>query len=133
MTASSMTTAQTSRAKASPTIRELVDTLSARSGVQAAILVGRDGLVIESRNAPGVDPEHLAAHVPSLVGSAEELGSQSERGGLVTAVIEYESGVALVSSLNAEALLLVLLRQGAQIGPLLFELRRFRSNMAAMV
>ncbi|MGQ0767219.1 MAG: roadblock/LC7 domain-containing protein [Gemmatimonadota bacterium] len=128
-----MTIAQTSRAKASPTIRELVDTLAGRSGVEAATLVGRDGLEIESRTTSGVDGDHLAAHVPALVAAAEELGSQAQRGGLVTAVMEYERGVALVSSLNPEVLLLVLLRQGAQIGPLLFELRRFRSNMAAMV
>jgi predicted regulator of Ras-like GTPase activity (Roadblock/LC7/MglB family) len=101
--------------------------------VQASILVGRDGLVIESRATAGVDPEHLAAHVPTLVAAAEELGSQSSRGSLVTSVIEFERGMAIVTGLTGDALLLVLLHAGASVGPLLFEVRKFRTQIAAIV
>jgi predicted regulator of Ras-like GTPase activity (Roadblock/LC7/MglB family) len=128
-----MRTAPSPKRTTSPTIRELVETLAARPGVQASILVGEDGLVIESRTAAGVDGEHLAAHVPTLVAAAEELGSQAARGGLVTSVIEYERGTVLISTLTADALLLVLLHASANVGPLLFEVRRFRSSMAAIV
>lgn len=116
-----------------PTIRELVGTLARRDGVEAVILLGRDGLVIDSHAGPPLDAEHLAAHVPSLVTAADELAVHAGRGALVTSVIEYERGFAVVCALSAEAVLLVLVHPAANVGSLLFELRRHRGNIASLV
>lgn len=116
-----------------PTIRELVGAIAQRDGVEAAILLGRDGLVIDGRATPPLDPEHLAAHVPSLVTAAEELSAQGGRGGVVTAVVEYEHGVAIITTLSAEATLLVLVHPSANVGALLFDLRRHRGHIASIV
>ncbi len=116
-----------------PTIRELVGTLAGRDGVEAVILLGRDGLVIDGRTTPALDAEHLAAHVPSLVAAADELAQHAARGALVTSVLEYERGFAVVCALSTEALLLVLLHPAANVGSLLFELRRHRGNIASLV
>ena len=116
-----------------PTIRELVGVIAQRDGVEAAILLGRDGLVIDGRTAPGLDAETLAAHVPALVSSAEELAAGSQRGLLATAVLEHERGLAIVCTLSAEAVLLVLVHPSANVGSLLFDLRRHRSSIASLV
>jgi len=116
-----------------PTIRELVGTLARRDGVEAVILLGRDGLVIDSHTGPALDAEHLAAHVPPLVTSADALAVHAGRGALVTAVIEYERGFAVVCALSSEAVLLVLVHPAANVGSLLFELRRHRGNIASLV
>ncbi|HJR42753.1 MAG TPA: roadblock/LC7 domain-containing protein [Gemmatimonadaceae bacterium] len=116
-----------------PTIRDLVSALRQREGVDAAIVLGRDGLLIDSSSAPAVDADSVAALVPSVVAAADELGRQTERGGVTTAVLEYPAGFAIVSSLTADAVLLVLAGSGAQVGRLLFELRRHRENIAALV
>lgn len=121
------------RASRQPTIRELVGVLAQRRGVDAALLLGSDGLVIESRTAPGVDGDHLGAHIPRLVAMAEDLGAQTACGRLVAGVIEFERGVAVVTSLTADTLLLVLLQAETPVGPLLFELRRHRANIASIV
>jgi predicted regulator of Ras-like GTPase activity (Roadblock/LC7/MglB family) len=116
-----------------PTIRELVAAIRHRDGVEAAILLGRDGLLIDGQAVPDLDAEGLAAHIPSIVTAADEFGGISSRGSLVTGVFEYPRGLVVVSVLSAEALLLVLVQPAANVGQLLFELRRNREHMAALV
>jgi uncharacterized protein len=115
------------------TIRELVAAISQRDGVDATILLGRDGLLIDGRAATANDLEALAAHVPPIVAAAEELARGAERGNLVTAVLEFDGGIALVSVLSSDATLLVLAHAGANVGPLLYDLRRHRGNIASIV
>jgi predicted regulator of Ras-like GTPase activity (Roadblock/LC7/MglB family) len=115
------------------TIRELVAAISQRDGVDATILLGRDGLLIDGRAASASDLEALAAHVPPIVAAAEELARGAGRGNLVTAVLEYDGGIALVSVLSSDATLLVLAHAGANVGPLLYDLRRHRGNIASIV
>src|SRR5436309_8845647 len=47
------------------TIRDVVEALSRSNGVDAVLVVGRDGLPIDSRVANGVDAESVAALLPS--------------------------------------------------------------------
>ncbi|MGQ0646811.1 MAG: roadblock/LC7 domain-containing protein [Gemmatimonadaceae bacterium] len=116
-----------------PTIRELVATLAQRDGVEAVVLLGRDGLVIDGRTRPGLDLEQLAAHVPPLATAADELSATGARGSLVTAILEYERGYAIVTTLSPEAVLLVLVHQNANLGALIADLRRHRGNIASIV
>jgi len=114
------------------TIQELVRALRARDGVEAVVLLGRDGLVVDALGAPGIDNERLAALVPLVVGAADELGSQAGRHDLATAVLEYSEGAAIVSPIGSDAILLVLATL-TEIGPLLYELRRNRGRLASLV
>lgn len=116
-----------------PTIRDLVGAIRDRSGVDAAVVLGRDGLLIDSQVSASVDAEQVAAHIPSIVVAADELGVSAMHGGLTTAVLEYPRGFAILSVLSAEAILLVLVQPTANIGQLLYELRRNRENIAALV
>ena len=116
-----------------PTIRDLVAAIRQREGVEAAVVLGRDGLLIDSQTGPQLDAEHLAAHVPSIIQFADELGTAAQRGALQTAVLENERGVAVISCLSPDAVLLVLVQPSANLGQLLYELRRNRANIAALV
>ncbi len=114
-------------------IRDLVAALRQREGVDAAIVLGRDGLLIDSQAIEGMIPEDIAARIPPVIGPADDLGVAAGRGELVTAVLEMREGLAIVSVLNAEAVLLVLVQPSANIGQLLYELRRNREHIAALV
>jgi uncharacterized protein len=116
-----------------PSIRELVTTLAAREEVEAAVVLGRDGLVIDSSAAPGIDTEGLAALVPSVLAAADEFGVQRGTGELRTTILEYTDRLAVISALSSEAALLVLAHPTANIGALMFELRRNREHIAALV
>lgn len=114
-------------------IRDLVAALRQREGVDAAIVLGRDGLVIDSQTDAAMNAEDVAARIPSIVGPADELGTAAGRGEVVTVILEHHQGIALVSVLSAEAILLVLVQPNADIGQLLYEIRRNREHIAALV
>jgi predicted regulator of Ras-like GTPase activity (Roadblock/LC7/MglB family) len=116
-----------------PTIRDLVSVLRRRTGVDAVVVLGRDGLLIDGSAAAGLDPEGLAAHVPPLVGAAGELAHALGRGPFGLSVLEYEHGLAVVAAISADALLLLLVQREANLAQLLFDLRRHRAQIAALV
>ena len=70
-----------------PSIRDLVAAIRQRDGVEAAVILGRDGLLIDSQSVPGLDAEDLAARIPAIIGPADELGAAANRGPLTTAVL----------------------------------------------
>jgi len=127
------TTLQGSRRAEMPSIRDLVAAIRQREGVDAAIVLGHDGLLIDSQLGPGLDAEDVAARIPGIIGPADEFGVAIGRGELLTAVLEHRNGLAIVSVLSPEAILLVLVTPRANIGQLLYELRRNREHIAALV
>ena len=116
-----------------PTIRDVVDAFARRDGVEAVIILGSDGLPIASRTPAGVDPEALAALIPSVLRACNQLGSSAGSGALEMGVLEFEGRAAVVSNLTPEAKLLVLAAPHANIGPLLFDLKRYRAEIAGLL
>jgi predicted regulator of Ras-like GTPase activity (Roadblock/LC7/MglB family) len=115
------------------TIRDVVEALSRRAGVDAVVVVGRDGLPIDSRTQNGVDAESVAALLPSAINAMTQLGQAAGRGELGSGVLEFGSGLAVVSVLNADALLVVLVQPSTNVGALLHDLRRHRSAIAGLL
>src|SRR5258707_14120929 len=97
-------------------IRDVVEALSRSKGVDAVVVVGRDGLPIDSRVANGVDAESVAAMLPSAIKQMAQLGDAGSRGDFTTAVLEFGRGLAVVAGLNAEALLIVLVQPPPNLG-----------------
>lgn len=118
---------------AMPTIRDLVSALRRRDGVDAAVVLGRDGLLIDGATDASLDPEGLAAHVPPMALAAAEMGVASGRGDFGLMVLEYRHGSVVVSAVSPDASLLVLLRPDANLSALLYDLRRFRAQIASLV
>ena len=114
-------------------IRDLVGAIRQREGVEAAVILGRDGLLIDSQAVPGVDAEDIAARIPAIIGPADELGNGAKRGPLLTAVLEFRDGLAIASVLSADAILLVLVKPEANIGQLLFDIRSARADLATVI
>src|SRR5712691_13319317 len=115
------------------TIREVVEALSRRPGVDGVVVVGRDGLPIDSHARNGVEPDDVAALLPGIIGGLAQLGQAARRGEFATGVLEFGAGLAVVSVLNADALLVVLVRPSTNVGALLYDLRRHRSAIAGLL
>src|SRR5260370_24851642 len=110
-----------------PSIRDVVDGLSGRGGVEAVVVGGRDGLPIAARTSDGIDSESVAALLPSALNAMTQLGEAGARGDFGTALLEFGRGLVVVSVLSADALLVVLVQPATNVGGLLFDLRRHRS------
>lgn len=115
------------------TIRDVVEALGRREGVEAVIILGNDGLPIDSRMPPGVDPDALAAFIPSVLRACDQFGTSAAGSALEMGVLEYAQGAAVVANLSDDAKLLVLARPNASIGPMLYDLKRFRAEIAGLL
>ena len=115
-----------------PSIRDVVAALHERDGVDAVLVVGPDGLVIDSRTRAHVDGEGVAALLPTAVRGVADLGAAGRRGAFTTAVLEFDGGLALVATLTDEAALVILVAPGVNVGTLLFDIQRHRSALAGL-
>ncbi|HEX9729814.1 MAG TPA: roadblock/LC7 domain-containing protein [Gemmatimonadales bacterium] len=116
-----------------PTIHDVVLALSDRPGVDAVILLGRDGLPIDAQAGNGLDPDGLAALIPSVVAACNRLGTAAGRGDFGTGVVEFAAGMLLVSAITPETLLAILVAADSNAGVLLYEIQRHRSAIAELL
>jgi predicted regulator of Ras-like GTPase activity (Roadblock/LC7/MglB family) len=115
-----------------PGIRDLVAAVRQREGVEAAVVLGYDGLLIHGSGQPGFDLDNLAATVPSIVSMTAELSRNARVGDVDSAVIQTSDGFIIINVVSSDALLLVVLRFDANVAQLLGELRRNRESIAAL-
>ncbi len=116
-----------------PTLRELTEAIQHRPGVEAVVIVGADGLVIETHDTAQSHAEAIAARVPGIATSASQLGTAATRGEATMAVIEFDRGYGVVMRLSDQAMLFVSANTDVSLSELLFDLRQHRSSMAALV
>lgn len=86
-------------------------------GVRLAVLVGRDGLLIEGLTRDGKeDMEAVGAIMTTGLGAAEALGQEIARGSVVGTLMEYEHGLVSVDPLGDFALMVTLSDNASTIG-----------------
>lgn len=115
------------------TIRDVVQALGTRDGVQAVIVLGRDGLLIDALAGNGLDADGVSALVPAVVTACDRVGAASGRGAFGTCLIEFGEGLLLIAGLTADALMAVAFAGGTNIGPHLYEIQRHRSAIAELL
>jgi predicted regulator of Ras-like GTPase activity (Roadblock/LC7/MglB family) len=116
-----------------PTIRDVVQALGRRDGVDAVIVLGRDGLTIDAAAPNGLDTDGLAALVPSVAAACTRLGSAASRGDFSSGVVEFGRGMIVVTVLTSDVLLAIVVAAGVNVGALLFELHRHRASIAGLL
>jgi predicted regulator of Ras-like GTPase activity (Roadblock/LC7/MglB family) len=112
---------------------EVVQSLAARDGVEAVLLLSADGLPIEHSARTGFDSETVAAHAATLAPHAAPLGQGAGQGELVTGVLEFASGLLILARAGVADWLAVLANPEADVGPLLYDLRQHRSALAPLL
>jgi predicted regulator of Ras-like GTPase activity (Roadblock/LC7/MglB family) len=115
------------------TIRDVVQALGQHEGVETVVVLGRDGLTIDSFSPNGLDSDGVAALVPSFVDACAKLGEVGIRGEFNAGVMEYGAGFVVVSVVTADALIAIVVRSGTNVGGLLYELRRYRTAIAELL
>src|SRR5579883_309868 len=98
-------------------LKQMLSRFLSIPGVRQAVLVGRDGLLIEGMARDGKeDMEALGAFTTTGLSAAEALGHEIARGSLVGVLMEYEHGLVSVDPLGDFALVVTLSENASNIG-----------------
>ncbi|MEO7102898.1 MAG: roadblock/LC7 domain-containing protein [Gemmatimonadaceae bacterium] len=116
-----------------PTLRELTEAIQRRPGVRAVVILGADGLLIETHDSEQSHAEALAARVPAVATAADQLGTAAAAGDGAMIVLEFQRGYGVVQRLSDQVLLFVSASSDVALADLLYDLRRHRFAMAALV
>ena len=115
------------------TSRDVVQTLGQHDGVETVVVLGRDGLTIDSFVKNGSDADNVAALVPSLIDACAKLGVAGTRGDFNAGVMEYGNGFVVVSVVTPDALIAIVVQPETNVGGLLYELRQYRAAIADLL
>ncbi|MFF7944928.1 roadblock/LC7 domain-containing protein [Nocardia gamkensis] len=101
------------------------DLLNRLPGVESAVVLSTDGMLISKSNALTRDnAEHFCAMASALQGLARSAGSHFRIGGVRQSVIELDRGVLFVTSAGENACLAVLAGEGMNMGMVVYEMNQ---------
>ncbi|HZR42509.1 MAG TPA: roadblock/LC7 domain-containing protein [Ktedonobacteraceae bacterium] len=111
-------------------LKQLLGRFLSLPGVRQAIIVGRDGLLIEGMTREGKeDMEAVGALMTSSLSTAEALGQEISRGNLIGVLVEYEQGLVTVDPLGDFALVVTLLDNASSVGRVRHLVKTCRSEV----
>ena len=98
-------------------LKQMLSRFLSIPGVRQAILVGRDGLMIEGMARDGKENmEAVGALTSTSLSATETLGQEIARGSVVGVIMEYEHGLVSVDPLGDFALMVTLSDNASNIG-----------------
>ena len=94
-------------------------------GVKAAVVISRDGFVIEGEtNGTGLDNDAVGAVVSVGIGSSSVMANELQVGEIAQTMFECAKGVVVVTCLGANALLALVSDASANVGNLRYQIKR---------
>lgn len=114
-------------------LTDILRALAGQEGVRSVLVVSEDGLPVEQAGEAGADAEELAALVSGYVRDGSLLAAAARMDEAQRLVIEAAGGFLLMGLVRAGHWLLVLAEMDADIGTLLYEIRRHHPSLAAQL
>ncbi len=111
-------------------MKSLLGRFRVLESVELAAVVAHDGLLIESSALPGVDVDAICAVASQGIAMAEALGREIDKGDAAQIILEYDFGVALLETINHEAMLLLVTGAREELGYLRFLVALHRNELA---
>jgi len=107
------------------TLVELLKELILIEGINTAVVVSRDGFVIEGVSSGGrLDLDAVGAVISTGVGSSEVMGRELKVGEITQGMFEYKDGLVVMSLLGTDAILAVVATINANLGNIRYQLRK---------
>ncbi len=100
-------------------------------GVSAAVVVGRDGFVIESAISGKIDIDALGAMASTGMGTSESMGNELGKGELKQLLVELEKGPIIMSPLSGDELIAIVADSEANVGRIRYELKKNKDRLVA--
>lgn len=114
-----------------PMLKPLLEEFLKVEGVSAAVVVGRDGFVIESAVSGKVDIEALGAMASTGLGTSEAMGNTLGKGELSQMLVELEKGPIILAPLSADELIALVADTTANVGRIRYELKKNKERIVA--
>ncbi len=114
-------------------LRFILSALIDRPDVAGAAVVSDEGLVIEASLPGTLERDAVAAHAATALRQLTVLSEALGQGAFQQLLLENADGVTVVARLPSSALLVVLAAPEADLGQLLYELRRHIPALTPLV
>jgi predicted regulator of Ras-like GTPase activity (Roadblock/LC7/MglB family) len=112
-------------------LKQILSDFLRLEGVTAAVVVGRDGFVIESAESGDIDTEALGAMASTGMGTSEAMGSELGKGEMIQMLVELDDGPILLSPLSEDELIAIVAEKKVNIGRIRYELKKNRGRIIA--
>jgi predicted regulator of Ras-like GTPase activity (Roadblock/LC7/MglB family) len=112
-------------------LKQILSDFLRLDGVTAAVVVGRDGFVIESAESGDIDTEALGAMASTGMGTSEAMGSELGKGEMIQMLVELDDGPILLSPLSEDELIAIVAETKVNIGRIRYELKKNRGRIIA--
>ena len=100
-----------------PSLKDTLSDLIKVEGINTAVVVGRDGFVIDGvTNGAGMDIEAVGAVISTGIGSAEVMGRELKVGVMSQGMMEYNDGIIVMGFLGRDAVLACVADTKANLG-----------------
>ena len=107
------------------TLKEELAQLVKVEGISAAVVISRDGFVVDGVNNSGTfDQEAVGAVVSAGIGSLEAIGRELNAGGLAEVLIECADGIVATRLLGADTALTVVTDAKANVGNVRYQIKK---------
>lgn len=94
--------------------KAVLQSLTKTGGIHEALVVGRDGFVIE--HVGDMDPEATGAVVSTAIGATEAMGNELGQGELFELMAEFKGGTVVVAPVGGDAILGIAAGETANLG-----------------
>jgi len=100
-------------------VKDILDEVTSANGVISAVVLGRDGVVLESSTRDtNEDPEAIAALSRDAIIAAERMTSDLGKGNLIMGILEFSRGMAIIANISRFSKLIVLAQRGSNLAEL---------------
>lgn len=110
-------------------LKPILNRFLSLQGVSLAMVVGSDGLVIESVGNAEYDVDAVGAVATTGLGASQILADEVTKGQLVQSIIEFERGLVVLEPVGDLGILLVLAGSASSIGQVRLVARRERKQL----
>jgi len=112
-------------------LKEILGEFLNVEGVSAAVVVGRDGFVIESATSGKMDIDALGAMASTGIGTSEAMGKELGKGELTQMLVELDKGPIIVSPLSKDELIAIVADITANLGRIRYEVKKNKERLIA--
>jgi hypothetical protein len=106
-------------------LKDMLNELVNVEGINSAVVVGRDGFVIDGITAGiGLDSDAVGAVISTGIGSSEVMGRELEVGAMTQGMVEYSDGLIVMALLGSDAILAVVADLNANLGNVRFQIKK---------